>query len=369
MCIVCDVPECGFWLTPHPTPLAPRPPCTHANPHPGYSPLHAYPHHVRKLPPCPTATATVESVDSVPPYYLIVPLSVDDISCPWTLPSFRTSTTYRASLLQQGTHLLISAVDQSHHLQPKQTPPTAIMSTLDAAQLFSVKGLVAVVTGAGSGLGEIMAHALDVNGASKVFILGRREAKLKEAASKAKNGTLIPVACDISSKESLEAAVSAIEKQTPFINVLVANGGFLGEVTNMAPRPAEQTVNELQTELWNKQSFDDAGKVVSTNIAGSYFTFLAFLGLLGAGNTHADSIGKSGYLQSQFISTTSFGGLNRLEPPSYVYNASKAALNHLTKTLSSEFAKHNIRANAIAPGMFVTEMTEVRDGALHLSFR
>lgn len=59
------------------------------------------------------------------------------------------------------------------------------MSNLDAAQLFSVKGLVAVVTGASSGLGEVLAHALDVNGAAKVFILGRRESKLREVASKA----------------------------------------------------------------------------------------------------------------------------------------------------------------------------------------
>jgi NADP-dependent 3-hydroxy acid dehydrogenase YdfG len=58
------------------------------------------------------------------------------------------------------------------------------MSKFDAAQLFSAKGLVAVVTGAGSGLGEAMAHALDVNGAAKVFILGRRESKLKEVAEK-----------------------------------------------------------------------------------------------------------------------------------------------------------------------------------------
>lgn len=58
------------------------------------------------------------------------------------------------------------------------------MSKFDAAQLFSVKGLVAVVTGASSGLGEVMAHALDVNGAAKVFILGRRESKLQEVAAK-----------------------------------------------------------------------------------------------------------------------------------------------------------------------------------------
>lgn len=59
------------------------------------------------------------------------------------------------------------------------------MSNLDAAQLFGVKGLVAVITGASSGLGTYMAHALDVNGASKVFILGRREDNLKQVASKA----------------------------------------------------------------------------------------------------------------------------------------------------------------------------------------
>jgi NAD(P)-dependent dehydrogenase (short-subunit alcohol dehydrogenase family) len=172
---------------------------------------------------------------------------------------------------------------------------------------------------------------------------------------------LIPIACDISSKESLQAAVSSIEAQTPFINLLIANSGYLGQVTNMVPRPAEQIVSELQKELWNKTTYEDASKVVSTNIAGSYFTFLAFMGLLGAGNTHPDSLGKNGLLQSQFISTTSVGGLYRAEAPSYVYSASKAAVNHLTKTFSSEYAKHGIRANAIAPGTFVTEMTKVCD--------
>ncbi|KAL5327547.1 hypothetical protein ACEPPN_005246 [Leptodophora sp. 'Broadleaf-Isolate-01'] len=197
------------------------------------------------------------------------------------------------------------------------------MSKLEAAKLFSVEGLVAVITGASSGLGEVMAHALDVNGVAKVFILGRRESKLKEVASKAKNGSLIPVVCDVTSKESLQAAASTIANQTPFINVLIANSGYLGEVTSMAPRPAGKTVDELQKELWDKTT-----------------------------------VGQSGLLQSQFISTTSFGGLCRAEAPSYVYNASKAALNHLTKTLSTEYARHGIRANAIAPGMFVTEMTE-----------
>jgi NADP-dependent 3-hydroxy acid dehydrogenase YdfG len=66
------------------------------------------------------------------------------------------------------------------------------MSNLEAAQLFSVNGLVAVITGASSGLGEIMAHALDINGAAKVFILGRRESKLREVASRAVRTDISP---------------------------------------------------------------------------------------------------------------------------------------------------------------------------------
>jgi NADP-dependent 3-hydroxy acid dehydrogenase YdfG len=70
------------------------------------------------------------------------------------------------------------------------------MSNLDATQLFSVHGLVAVITGASSGLGAVMAHALDQNGASKVFILGRRESKLKEVASKAvRNNIMSSLQC------------------------------------------------------------------------------------------------------------------------------------------------------------------------------
>jgi NAD(P)-dependent dehydrogenase (short-subunit alcohol dehydrogenase family) len=60
------------------------------------------------------------------------------------------------------------------------------------------------------------------------------------------DGSLIPVAYDVRSKESLQAAVSEIQKQAPFINLLVANSGYLGEVTNMAPRPPEQTVGQLR---------------------------------------------------------------------------------------------------------------------------
>ena len=60
-----------------------------------------------------------------------------------------------------------------------------IMSTFNAAKLFSVQDMVFVVTGGGSGLGKWMAEALDANGAAKVFILGRRLELLRDVASNA----------------------------------------------------------------------------------------------------------------------------------------------------------------------------------------
>jgi hypothetical protein len=90
---------------------------------------------------------------------------------------------------RHGLFLSLAAFFYASALLPKTFYLTATasltMSNLEASQLFSAKGLVAVITGASSGLGEIMAHALDINGAAKVFILGRRKSRLHEVASKA----------------------------------------------------------------------------------------------------------------------------------------------------------------------------------------
>ena len=98
---------------------------------------------------------------------------------------------------------------------------------------------------------------------------------------------------------------------------------------------------------------------MDVNVLGSFHTFLAFLNLLDAGNKHADSSGSKGWMQSQFITTSSHTGTCRSEDIGYEYHASKAALIHLTMMLATGFAKYGIRANSIALGLFMTEMTEV----------
>ncbi|KAI1618061.1 hypothetical protein EDD36DRAFT_20742 [Exophiala viscosa] len=240
------------------------------------------------------------------------------------------------------------------------------MATFDITHLFNVKDMVFLITGGGSGLGEIMASALDANGASKVFILGRREASLKKVAENAANKTIIAVICDVTSKDSLSAAAAFIEKESAFVNAVIANSGAVGPLTSMPPRSADATIADIQQQLWDT-SFAESEAPLSTNVLGSFYTFLAFLELLEAGNTNADSRGKKDFIQSQFITTTSMGGFSRIETAGYPYMASKAGLWHLTKSLATQFAKLGIRANSIAPGLYITEMTELMAGGKDLS--
>ncbi|KAF2709934.1 NAD(P)-binding protein [Pleomassaria siparia CBS 279.74] len=222
--------------------------------------------------------------------------------------------------------------------------------------LFNVNGLVAVITGGGSGLGLYAARALDANGAKAVYIIGRREQTLKDAAKTAINGTIIPLVGDVTSKSSLTAIVSHIEKEQGYVNLLFANAGIPGPrlYESLKVAPSEKpTIQEFQDACWAPETsaFTDTYNVNATSV---FYTTIAFLGLLDAGN-------KQGNLaqDSQVLVTSSIAGLNRLVSSGFAYHTSKAATNHLVKMLSTYFAKNDfrIRANVIAPGMFPSEMT------------
>ncbi|KAJ5444845.1 3-oxoacyl- reductase [Penicillium daleae] len=159
------------------------------------------------------------------------------------------------------------------------------MENLKSPKLFSVKGLVAVITGGGSGLGRNMALALDANGASKVFIIGRREHKIKDTAASAVNGSIIPVVGDISSKESLQTAYDQISSKAEYIDLLVANSGMVGPSANPPARQkgSEPTLLELRDYLW-ATPMDQFSEVSHVNITGTFYTAVAFLPLLEAAN-------------------------------------------------------------------------------------
>lgn len=162
--------------------------------------------------------------------------------------------------------------------------------------------------------------------------------------------------------------MDAIKAKTPFVNAVIANSGTVGPVTSVAPRPADMTISAVQEMLWDT-SLEESRNVMDVNVVASFYTFVAFMGLLEAGNLHPDSRGKTDFIQSQFITITSLAAFSRKENVGYQYMASKAALSHLTKSLATNFGPMGIRANAIAPGLFATEMTEVNLDELHLHAR
>ncbi|KAI1503154.1 hypothetical protein F5X99DRAFT_417351 [Biscogniauxia marginata] len=242
------------------------------------------------------------------------------------------------------------------------------MSSLDASKLFSVNGLVAVVTGGGTGIGLMIARALEHNGA-KVYILGRREEVLKISAKQnAIHGNIIPVVADVTDKASLDAAVSQISKETGYINLLVNNAGTLGRRHNAITRPPPftdlpgqfvqrngeddlSTVDGIRNFLW-KDEVSDWDNTLRTNVSGIWFPSIAFLSLLNKGNEKQNVVQKS-----QIVTVGSVGAFIRILGTSFTYNPSKAAANHLAKMMATNFVQWGIRSNVIAPGYFPSEMS------------
>ncbi|GAB1316981.1 Short-chain dehydrogenase/reductase sat3 [Madurella fahalii] len=236
-------------------------------------------------------------------------------------------------------------------------------SNLDAANLFRVDGMVAVITGGGTGIGLIMARALATNGAKKVYILGRRQEVLVNAANEFPS-VLVPVQCDVTSKESLQAAVDKVTAEVGYINLLVANSGVLGPRAAWNP---DLSVSEVRARMFDQAVMEQMTETMQVNVTGAFFTMVAFLELLDAGNKMALKGGfgapiKAGSdvpsIQSQVIVTSSIAAFSRMPMSAPSYAASKAAILHLTKQASSNLAKYGIRANALAPGLFPSDIAQ-----------
>ncbi|KAH7086066.1 hypothetical protein BKA63DRAFT_501019 [Paraphoma chrysanthemicola] len=235
---------------------------------------------------------------------------------------------------------------------------------MDTSNLFRVDDMVAVVTGGATGIGLMISRALLSAGASKVYILGRRESALTAAVSQ--NPGLIPIQCDITSKSSLQAAVDQVTTDVGYINLLVANAGVLGPTASFVPG---QSVSELRKNMFEDTSMEEFTSTFNINTTATYFSILAFLSLLDAGNAHA--IANPGHfgaplkegssvpsIQSQVVVTSSVGAFLREWMCAPAYGASKAAVVALVKQMSSGLSVHGIRVNALAPGWFPSEMAD-----------
>ncbi|KAF9533184.1 hypothetical protein CPB83DRAFT_758202 [Crepidotus variabilis] len=260
---------------------------------------------------------------------------------------------------------------------------------LHPSNIFDVDGLVVVITGGGTGIGLMMAEALESNGAT-VYIVGRRMDILKRAAKEhSKCDKIIPIQGDVTDRESLLEIVDVVKARHGYIDMLVNNAGIARNLYSHplpspsssadssnpptppgSPGPGRQStpsIKAFQSALWETGSVDEFAETFATNVTAVYYTTVAFLDLLHQGNVRRqrleltplpDAFPRPPYHTSQVLSVSSSGAF-RVDPKvlSPSYTLSKAACTHLGKLLANLLAPWGIRSNVLAPGVWPTEMT------------
>ncbi len=196
------------------------------------------------------------------------------------------------------------------------------------AELFDIVGRCALVTGASSGLGYHFGKTLAMRGA-KVAVTARRADRLDALVGEiaAAGGTAIAIPCDVTKPDSVSAAVAKAEDELGPLDILVNNAGI--------------TVSKPLLD----QDVDDWRRVIDTNLNGAWTVAQAVARAMAAR-------GAGGSI----VNVASIAGMATMaRVPAYV--ASKAGLIQLTKTMAAELAPEGIRVNAIAPGLFPSEMS------------
>ncbi|HEV3207167.1 MAG TPA: SDR family NAD(P)-dependent oxidoreductase [Terriglobales bacterium] len=187
---------------------------------------------------------------------------------------------------------------------------------------------VAVVTGAGTGIGAAIARKLAQLGAV-TLLCGRRRAPLESsAAAITQSGGWAEIAeCDVSDLRSVESLAARVERDFSRTDILINNAGvgsFAGPLHQMPP------------EWWER--------VLNTNLRGVYFCIRSFAPMM--------IRAKSGHI----VNISSLAGKNPL-PNGAAYAASKWGLNGLSYSVAEELRSHNIRVSVVCPGSVHTELS------------
>lgn len=138
------------------------------------------------------------------------------------------------------------------------------------------------------------------------------------------NKSIVPIQCDITSKDSLAAAAAKIQEISRFVNAVVANSGATGPDLYGLPKDRKPTFEEVQKYLWDTP-MSDFNQAFEVNTTACFYTLVAFLGLLNEGNK--SEVAKSLGVTSQFIVTTSIGAFGRRPGMGFAYAASKMGVS------------------------------------------
>ena len=196
--------------------------------------------------------------------------------------------------------------------------------------MFSLKGKVAVLTGASSGLGMQMSYAFARSGADLVIMARRydRLEKLKEQLEQF-NVRVLAVKCDVTSTIDIDMAVTEVLKKFGRVDILV----------NCAGASRDKGVLEMSDEDWDF--------TISTDLT-SVFKMTRAFGKIMANNNYGRIINIA----------SMYGLVGNMAINTVAYHASKGGVINFTRAVAAELAKYHITCNCICPGYFETELTE-----------
>lgn len=195
--------------------------------------------------------------------------------------------------------------------------------------MFNLKGRVAVITGASSGLGRQMVYAFANQGADLVLI-ARRIERLNEIKIDLENKdvNVLTIKCDVTSTSEIANAVKLTKEKYSKVDILV----------NCAGSSKDKGILEMEDSEWDF--------TISTDATSIFKMTRAFANVMKENN------------YGRIINISSIYGLvGNTEIPTIAYHSAKGAVVNFTRAAAAELAKYNITVNCICPGYFYTELT------------